>query len=254
MVPDMRLLLVNPNMTEAMTQDMASVARRVAGKTAEIVPLTAPRGFPYIASRAEAQVGGGIALEMIAENLAGADAVIMAAFGDPGLRGARELFDIPVVGMAEAAMMSACMLGERFAIVTFSPVMRRWYLDCVADSGLMARCTGVRTPLGHPLQIDGVRERLKDDLAHLARQAIETDGADVVILGGAPLAGLAPDIAAQVPGIVLDPIAAATAQAIALARITTRTGFADRSCTPLAKPSVGLGAALGAIIARETPG
>ena len=106
----------------------------------------------YIASRAEAQVAGGIALEMIAENLKGVDAVILAAFGDPGLRGARELFDIPVIGMAEAAMMSACMLGERFSIVTFSPVMRRWYLDCVADSGLMARCTGVRTPLGHPLQ------------------------------------------------------------------------------------------------------
>ena len=84
----MRLLLVNPNMTDAMTQDMTSIARSVAGTMAEIVPLTAPRGFPYVASRAEAQVAGGIALEMIAENLAGADAVIMAAFGDPGLRGA----------------------------------------------------------------------------------------------------------------------------------------------------------------------
>jgi len=250
----MRLLLVNPNMTEAMTRDMAAIARGVAGTVAEIVPLTAPRGFPYIASRAEAQVAGGIALEMIAENLAGTDGVIMAAFGDPGLRGARELFDLPIVGMAEAAMMSACMLGERFSIVTFSPVMRRWYLDCVADSGLMARCTGVRTPLGHPLQIDGVRERLKDDLAHLARQAVEQDGADVVILGGAPLAGLAPEIADLVPGLVLDPIAAATAQAIALARITTRAGFADRSCKPLAKPSVGLAPALGTTIARTRQG
>ena len=247
----MRLLLVNPNMTETMTRDMTAIARAVAGTSAEIVPLTAPRGFPYIASRAEAQVAGGIALEMIAENLSGADAVIMAAFGDPGLRGARELFDLPVVGMAEAAMMSACMLGERFSIVTFSPVMRRWYLDCVADSGLMARCTGVRTPLAHPLRIDGVRERLKDDLAHLARQAVEEDGADVVILGGAPLAGLAPEITSLVPGLVLDPIAAATAQAMALAQITTRPGFAERACKPLAKASVGLGPALGATIARE---
>ncbi|MCC5999848.1 MAG: aspartate/glutamate racemase family protein [Pararhodobacter sp.] len=248
----MRLLLVNPNMTEAMTRDMTAIARAVAGSAAEVVPLTAPRGFPYIASRAEAQVAGGIALEMIAENLAGTDAVIMAAFGDPGLRGARELFDLPVVGMAEAAMMSACMLGERFSIVTFSPVMRRWYLDCVADSGLMGRCTGVRTPPGHPLRIDGLREQLKDDLARLARQAVEEDGADVVILGGAPLAGLAPEIARLVPGLVLDPIAAATAQAMALAQITTRAGFALRACKPLAKPSVGLGPALGTIIARDT--
>lgn len=247
----MRLLLVNPNMTEAMTNDMTAIARSVAGSAAEIVPLTAPRGFPYIASRAEAQVAGGIALEMIAENLAGADAVIMAAFGDPGLRGARELFDLPVVGMAEAAMMSACMLGERFSIVTFSPVMRRWYLDCVADSGLMGRCTGVRTPASHPLQIGGVRAQLKGDLARLAREAVELDGADVVILGGAPLAGLAPDIAGDVPGLVIDPIVAATAQAMALARITTRAGFANRACKPLAKPSFGLGPALGTVIARD---
>lgn len=247
---DMRVLLVNPNMTEAMTRDMTVIARDVAGDVAEVIPLTAPRGFPYIASRAEAQVAGGIALEMIAENLGGIDAVIMAAFGDPGLRGARELFDLPVIGMAEAAMMSACMLGERFSIVTFSRVMRRWYLDCVSDSGLMARCTGVRTPLGHPLKIDGLREHLKVELSQLAIEAVEEDGADVIIMGGAPLARLAPEISGMVPGIVLDPIAAATAQAMALARITTRPGFALRACKPLAKPSVGLGAALSTVIAR----
>ncbi len=247
----MRLLLVNPNMTDAMTRDMTAIARAVAGSAAEVVPLTASRGFPYIASRAEAQVAGGIALEMIAENLPGADAVIMAAFGDPGLRGARELFDLPVVGMAEAAMMSACMLGERFSIVTFSPAMQRWYLECVADSGLMGRCTGVRTPPGHPLRIDGLRETLKDDLARLARSAVEEDGADVVILGGAPLAGLAPEIAPAVPGLVIDPIAAATAQAMALARVTTAAGFAGRACKPLPKPSVGLAPALDGIIRRE---
>jgi allantoin racemase len=247
----MRLLLVNPNMTEAMTRDMTAIARLVAGTQAQIVPLTAPRGFPYIASRAESQVAGGIALEMIADHLAGADAAIIAAFGDPGLRGARELFDVPVVGMAEATMMSACMLGERFSIVSFSPVMRRWYLDCVADSGLTDRCTGVRTPAVHPLKIDGVRDQLRDDPARLARAAVEEDGADVVILGGAPLAGLAAEIAGDVPGLVLDPIAAATAQAIALARITSQGGFANRACKPLAKPSTGLGPALCQVIAGE---
>lgn len=247
----MRLLLVNPNMTAAMTRDMTAIAQSVAADRALVVPLTAPRGFPYIASRAEAQLAGGIALEMIAENLEGADAVIMAAFGDPGLRGARELFDLPVVGMAEAAMMSACMLGERFSIVTFSPVMRRWYLDCVTDSGLMARCTGIRTPDDHPLDVSGVRERLRDDLALLARRAVEEDGADVVILGGAPLAGLAETIADSVPGIVIDPISAATAQAIALASVTTRAGFAGRACKPVAKPSTGLCLALGGIIGRQ---
>ena len=51
-----------------MTRDMTEIARSVAGSIAEVVPLTAPSGFPYTAARAEAQVAGCIALEMIAEN------------------------------------------------------------------------------------------------------------------------------------------------------------------------------------------
>lgn len=243
----MRLLLVNPNMTVAMTDSMAAIARQVAGDRAEIVSVTAPRGFPYIASRAEAQIAGGITLEMIAENLEGIDAVIVAAFGDPGLAGAREIFDLPVVGMAEASVLSAAMLGDRFSIVTFSPVMSRWYSDCVMATGLGARFTGVRTPSGHAADVLAAREAQRADLVALAREAALLDGADVVILGGAPLAGLAPEIAGEVPAIVLDPIATATAQALTLASL--RAGFASRACKPIAKSSVGLSPALSQIIA-----
>lgn len=245
----MRILLVNPNMTAAMTDRMADLARGVAAGRAEIVPLTAARGFPYIASRAEALVAGGIVLEMIADNLDGADAVIIAAFGDPGATGARELFDIPIIGMAEAAVMTAAMLGDRFSIVTFSPVMSRWYTDCVAQTGLAKRFTGVRTPATHRMDVSNVRETLRQDLIALSRDAVEKDGADVVILGGAPLAGLAGEIAAEVPGLVVDPIAAATAQAIALASLAPHYG--ERACRPAPKPSVGLGEALTRIIAVE---
>ena len=248
----MRILLVNPNMTAAMTDTMARIARETAGTEAEIVAVTADRGFPYIASRAEAQIAGGITLDMIASHLDGIDAVVVAAFGDPGLRGARELFDLPVIGMAEAAIMTAAMLGERFAIVTFSPVMRRWYLDCAQDSGLMARCCGVRTPDRHPDDLADMQVTLRADLIALSRLAAMEDNADVIILGGAPLAGLAPDIAAEVPAIVIDPIAAAVAQATAMVRVTTRDGFVNRACKPIPKSSVGLGPALAEVVARDS--
>ena len=106
----------------------ASTSQRVSRRAAKLAAApgtiistaTATRGVPYIATRAEAQIGGAIALEMLAERHREYDAAIIAAFGDPGLFGARELFDIPVVGMAEASMLTACMLGRRFAIVTFA--------------------------------------------------------------------------------------------------------------------------------------
>ena len=66
----------------------------------------------HIATRAEAAIGAVAALDMLAERRGAIDAAIVAAFGDPGLGGARELFDFPVVGMAEAAMLMACMLGR----------------------------------------------------------------------------------------------------------------------------------------------
>ena len=100
----MKILLLNPNTSESITQRLMSAALPVLSPDVELVPLTAPRGVPYIATRAEAQIGGAIALEMLADHHAGVDAAIIAAFGDPGLLGARELFDLPVIGLAEAAM------------------------------------------------------------------------------------------------------------------------------------------------------
>lgn len=243
----MRLLLINPNMTQAMTHAMTGVARSVAADSAEVIPLTATHGFPYISSRAEAQISGAHVLEMIAEHHHDVDAVIVAAFGDPGLVAARDLFDLPVVGMAEAAVMNAAMLGERFSVVTFSPHMARWYTDCVRQTGLNGRFTGVRCPDTAPASVDNVAQDLRADLVALTRQATSVDGADVVIMGGAPLAGLAQDISAEACGILIDPVAAATAQAMSLVRLAP--SYARRVGRPAAKTSSGLSPALSAIIA-----
>ena len=245
----MRLLLINPNMTESMTLALTDVAHATAGTDAEIVPLTATTGFPYIASRAEAQIAGANVLETVASHYSDVDAVIIAAFGDPGLVAARELFDLPIVGMAEAAVMSAAMLGERFSVVTFSPHMARWYDACVRQTGLGARFAGVRCPADPPAQLGDVQSTLRADLIALARDATASDGADVVILGGAPLAGLAAQIADEAPGILVDPIAAATAQAMALARLSP--SYRNRTARPAAKPSTGLGPDLSRFIAGD---
>lgn len=244
----MRILLINPNMTVGMTEKMTAIARSHAGDGVEIVPLTASRGFPYIASRAEAQIAGALVLEMIAAHQTEIDAVIIAAFGDPGLAGARELFDLPVVGMAEAAILSAAMLGDTFSIVTFSPLMTRWYSDSVAQTGLTSRFRGVRTPRRQDLDLSRIGDDLRAELIRLSAISATEDGADVVILGGAPLAGMASDIGPEVPALLVDPIAAATVQAVALARLGARYG--TRANRPASKSSVGLDAPLAQVIAE----
>lgn len=103
----MKILLLNPNTSESLTTRLVDATAQVVAPGTEIVPATAPRGVPYISTRAEAQIGGAIALEMLAERAGRYDAAVIAAFGDPGLFAARELFEVPVVGMAEAAMLTA---------------------------------------------------------------------------------------------------------------------------------------------------
>ena len=143
------------------------------------------------------------------------------------------------------------MLGERFSIVTFSPVMTRWYSDSVRDAGLGARFTGVRTPPAHSADVGSVRETLRADLVKLCNAAVEEDGADVVILGGAPLAGLAREIEEEVAAVIVDPVSAAVAQAIALLSVTSPAAFARRHAKPIAKQSRGLTPALSRRFAQE---
>ena len=240
----MRILLLNPNTTEAVTQRLLSVARRVASPGTELVPLTAPRGVPYIATRAEAQLAGASVLEMLAEHHCGVDAAIVAAFGDPGLAGARELFDIPVIGMAEAAMHTACQLGRRFAIVTFAAALAPWFAECVALHGLAGRSAGIRTLDGSFGSIADVQEEKEALLVDLARRAVAEDGADVVIPGGAPLAGLAATLRTEIAVPVVDPVQAAVRQLEVILSLSPRKATAGSFRRPDAKATTGLAPAL----------
>lgn len=244
----MRILLLNPNTTEAITERLRAAAQVVAQPTTRIVPLTAPRGVPYIATRAEAQIGGAVALEMLAEHHHNADAAIIAAFGDPGLMGARELFDIPVVGLAEAAMLASCMLGRRFAIVTFARALGPWYEECVAMHGLTGRCAGIRMLDESFADIADVQVEKEDVIVTLARRAVVEDAADVVILAGAPLAGLAAKVAERIPVPVVDQAQAALKLAEALAALKPRKATAGSFRRPAPKPTQGLAPALAARI------
>ncbi|MEN3348333.1 MAG: hypothetical protein V7632_1968 [Bradyrhizobium sp.] len=249
----MKILLLNPNTTADVTELLHGAGRKAASAGTELVPVTATRGVPYIATRAEAQIGGAIALEMLAEAGDGCDAAIIAAFGDPGLFGARELFSFPVVGLAEAAMLTACMVGRRFAIVTFAGALAPWYEECVAMHGLTARCAGIRALDGAFRSISEVQAEKEELLVALANRAVEQDQADVVILSGAPLAGLAARVRDRIPVPVIDPVAAAVRQAETLAVLNPRKAVAGTFRRPDPKPTLGLAEPLAAVIEHRQP-
>lgn len=244
----MKLLLINPNTSPEMTAQMRDAAVSALAPDTELTAVTASRGVPYIASRAEALIAGPVVLEMIAEHQRDHDAVIIGAYGDPGLVAARELFDIPVCAMAEAAMLTSCMLGQRFAIITFSRTLVAWYEDAVALSGLRERCAGIFVPDASFQSVATVREDMENEIAELARIVALERGADVIILAGAPLTGLADRIKHRVPVPLVDPLAAAIGHAQTLVRLKLRPPVTGRFARPATKAAAGLTEALAARI------
>jgi Asp/Glu/hydantoin racemase len=236
----MRLLLLNPNTSESLTEMLAVSARPACAPTTELSAITAKKGVPYIATRADAVFGAAVALEMLAAHHDGYDAAIIAAFGDPGLGAARELLSIPVVGLAEAGMLAACMLGRRFGIVSFAAALAPWYHECVAWHGLQGRCAGIRT-LDSPFQAIGdVQNDKAEALVALAMRAVQEDGADAIILAGAPLSGLAARVRHQIPVPVVDCVIAAVKQAEMLVSLRPRKPLVGTYRQPDAKTSIGL--------------
>lgn len=215
----MRLLLINPNTTASITDLVAGRAREILGAEAEILAVTGRFGPRYIASRAAAAIAGHAALDALAEHGDGCDAVLLACFGDPGLRALQELSPVPVIGMADASCHLACLLGQRFSIVTGGERWGPMLEEFVASLGLSSRLASIRTvaPTGAAIAAEPARSIAA--LAESCATCAEQDGADVVILGGAGLAGLAGQVGAKVPVPVICSTEAGLRATLAVARL-----------------------------------
>jgi Asp/Glu/hydantoin racemase len=247
----MRLLLVNPNVTERITQLMGAEARRSASVTTEIVTATARFGTPYIENRAEAAIAAHAVLDALADHARGCDAAIVAAFGDPGLAAARELLDLPVIGISEAAFLFAWTLGRRYSIVCLTPRLRTWYMECATEHGLAGRLASVRA-LDVPIaDITRVRENLGEGLLEQCMRAVEEDDAEVLIIGGGPLAGLARELGPRLPVPTLDGVCCAVRLAEALVALSPRPPTRGSFARPRGTPTTGLGSALARMLERH---
>jgi allantoin racemase len=246
----MRLLVINPNISDSVTELIGNEARRSASPGTELTVLTAPFGVAYIETRFEALIGAYATAQLAAEHVEGHDAVIVAAFGDPGLTGLREVLPVPVLGMTESALASACLLGHRFSIIAISQRIQAWYRETVEANDLVGRLASIRA-LDRPLKtIGGAQEDNRAQLKELCERAVDEDRAEVLILAGGPLAGLARSLAGELPVPVVDGVSSAVRHAESLVALkpgrATRGSFAP----PPQKPNRGLPPAIERLLKR----
>lgn len=246
----MRILVINPNISESVTELIAQESRRAASPGTELSFATASLGVAYIETRMEALIGGYAAACIAAERQGEYDGLVIAAFGDPGLMGVKEMLNVPVVGMTEAALASACLLGQRFSIIAISSRIKAWYQECVERSHLSTRLASIRS-LNDPLRdIGTVQEDHTGRLKELAKEAVEQDGADVIILAGAPLAGLARNLQGQLPVPVVDGVSSAVRHCESLVALNPGIAAEGSFSQPPVKPNKGLPTALAAVLNR----
>lgn len=202
----MRILIVNGNTNAAMTETLAATARGAAAPGTEIAAATAAFGAGIVSHRAEEAIAGHAILKAIADHDGGYDGVLIGVSTDPALGAARALLRTPVVGMTEAALLTACMLGARFGLITFSLASAPGYREAVERYGLTSRLAGLRT-IDIPLaQAFAEREKLTEAIVETADALIEADGAEALILAGAAAAGLPAGLQPHVPVPLLDGI------------------------------------------------
>lgn len=246
----MKLLLINANTSQSITDLVLAEARKVAAPDTELFGVTGRFGGHYVASRATYAIAGHAALDAYAEHGGSADVVALACFGDPALMALKEVAHQPVVGMAEASCLTAAALGGRFAIVTggerWGPMLREF----VASMGLSERLATVEAvaPTGAAMARDP--EHALDILAKACCACVEQHGATSVILGGAGLAGLASRIADRVPVPLIDSLAACVRMAEHSAPGQPQTGAAPVWPGPDPSPTIGLSDRLTRLLSR----
>jgi allantoin racemase len=235
----MRITVINPNTTESMTALIEAEARAVAGQGVTVTGRTPSMGPASIESHYDEALAVPGILEVI-RNDREADAFVLACFGDPGLVAAREAASRPVIGIAEAAMKTASLLGRSFSVVTTMSRTVGRARDLTRTYGLERQCAGVHACDIPVLELEEDKERTYTVILAFAKTALAEDHADAIVLGCAGMAGL-PELLTEQLGVpVVDGVAAATVLAEGLVRQGLRPTTQGELAPPPPKPYTGI--------------
>ena len=138
----------------------------------------------------------------------GFDAVCIDTVSDSGLYALRSRLKIPVVGPGLASLHFALCLGHKFSILTMWDEWFALYTKILKEYGLEQRCVSLRSIQTRPDLAEllaGKEEVVFKKLEVQARQAIEVDGADVIVLGSTTMHQSADYLQSVLPVPVINP-------------------------------------------------
>ena len=228
--------MVNPNTTTAMTDVMIACAAPLVDPRTELVGITNRTGPASIEGHLDEALAVPGLLRAVADaDAAGADGFVVACFGDPGLDACREVASGPVVGIAEAAMHVATLLGRSFSIVTTLARMMGQAEHLVQRYGYGAKCRSIYACEVPVLELDDPASEARKLVVDHCRRAVEHDEADTVVLGCAGMADFCADVSEQVGVPVVDGVTAGVLLVESMVKLGLRTSTRSEYAAPLPK-------------------
>lgn len=207
-----QILLVNPNSSHKTTNAMVEMAQAemhaLSATGITVVGLTVEHGPRMLIDEESLRTAEGQTTHAVQDYLVKqrdpVRAVIVAAFGDPGLDSLRQELTVPVVGIGESAIKMAADIGQ-FSIATTTPLLERSIRAQVERSGLTESLVSIQIPDQDPLYLS-VNEKEQSQVLEQAVRQAAAEGAQAVIIGGGPLAHAADGLGERLAVPVINPV------------------------------------------------
>jgi len=169
----------------------------------------------------------------------GFDAYVIGTTNEAGLIECREVLNIPVIGMIEASVHAACIMGRNFALITPNEKMIPHFEEQVSRYGLKDRLVGIQytefkiPELGRVFEDSQLQQKQLSEFREGARKTIEAGAEVIVPIGGIAGLFLARSGLHEIDGVpVIDTISVAVKTAEMMVKLKNLTGtFVSRRLT-----------------------
>ncbi|MDR1074518.1 MAG: aspartate/glutamate racemase family protein [Treponema sp.] len=186
----MKILNIIPIISDIWTDEMQKYVTKDLLPTTEVVSKNIKHGPASIEGEYDEALAVPEALFLTKKaEKEGFDAVFIDCFGEPGVRAARELVNIPVFGGFEPAIFYALGVADRIGIVSVLPEVAPLIREVVAREGLQSRIPSIRYVNIPVLSLEDI-EKLAAALIKESVKAIDEDHVEMIVLGCTAMVGV----------------------------------------------------------------
>ena len=181
----MKILIINPNSDPEMTALIQKTAEKFAGSDFEVVCRPTPDAPVFIETYEDAVLTAPGMIRLLRENEDSFDAFIVACHSDPNLDVLKEISAKPVIGIGEASMAIASLLGHKFTVISDNSHSIPNKEALAGKYHRQGQLASVRAP-----EKEWMDHQDLEKYAAVGRKAVLEDGAEVLVLGCAAMTGL----------------------------------------------------------------